>query len=349
MQRRWAFTYNIALELPANLGDLAEALVASGNVYAVCQVEQAPTTGMYHYQGYVELERKQRLRGTKNAMRAAFEGYGYDVERVHLEPARGTAEQNKTYCTKEPRVAGPWESGVPIKQGQRTDLNEIANSIINKGLAATIEEMPAAYIQYGSGMRLLNQTVSRKRARDRLFRDVKVILVIGQAGCGKTRFVFDKEGPDLYDQEPGSTWFDGYDDQEAVLLDDFGGSSSGWRLDYLLRFLDRYRLRLPVKGSFTYLNAKRVYVTTNVHPFNWYGWKGRWEQYSALMRRFHETWVFEDELPVLLTRDAYINQVVCWPYGPIPGSKLGNYTVEASTHEMPGGEPPSIPNWIVEQ
>ena len=329
--------------------------------YVVTQLEEAPSTGQLHYQGYLEVNKKITLVGLKRNIAAGLLVHQFDPDRIHLEAARGSQKQvfmkcipahsqNREYCTKaEGRQAGPWQAGKAMSPGRRTDLEALASSVIEKGLTTTIEENPADYIKYSHGLQALNQAVSRKRARERLNRECEVVLLIGRAGAGKTRYVFDKEGPDLYDQEPGSTWFDGYDGQEAVLLDDFAGAASGWRLDYLLRFLDRYRLRLPVKGNFTYLEAKRVYVTTNIHPFNWFGWKNRWEQYSALMRRFTKCIVFEGHVAVELTSRTYIEQVVCWPHGPMPGTYLGDFKMDTSSHDLPTGDPGPDPDWIVER
>lgn len=34
------------------------------------------------------------------------------------------------------------------------------------------------------------------------------------------------------------------------------------------------------------LNAEKIYITTNIHPRQWYDWSTREQQYPALIRRF---------------------------------------------------------------
>jgi len=51
-----------------------------------------------------------------------------------------------------------------------------------------------------------------------------VTLLYGPSGCGKTRLAREEE--DLWFTPLGDPgWFDGYDGQEAVLLDDFAGTA----------------------------------------------------------------------------------------------------------------------------
>jgi len=61
---------------------------------------------------------------------------------------------------------------------------------------------------------------------------------------------------------------------------------------YTLQLLDIYLLDVEVKGSYRPLLAKRIVVTTNIHPRLWYDYENREEQYNALMRRFTKIWYF---------------------------------------------------------
>ena len=77
--------------------------------YMVFQEEQAPDTGRKHIQGYVQLVTQKRMKALKTLMNS---------DSAHLSIAKGTAKQNKVYCTKEDtRVSGPWEYGEIIERG----------------------------------------------------------------------------------------------------------------------------------------------------------------------------------------------------------------------------------------
>jgi len=45
-------------------------------------------------------------------------------------------------------------------------------------------------------------------------------------------------------------------------------------------------MKTKIKGSFVWMTAKRIIVTTNIHPSKWYGWDKRENQQEALKRRF---------------------------------------------------------------
>lgn len=92
-----------------------------------------------HIQGYVEFERPRRLA----ALRA-------ELPRAHWESAKGTAEQNRVYCSKpEGRLGGPFIHGLPGKQGKRNDLEDYRDAV-RKGSsdAELINEFPATYARY---------------------------------------------------------------------------------------------------------------------------------------------------------------------------------------------------------
>lgn len=83
----------------------------------LCYQREAGDSGTEHYQGYITFTTRKRLSQAKAAL----------AERCHLEVAKGTPKQNRTYCTKEPRIDGPWEYGdIPQGSGNRTDLANLA-------------------------------------------------------------------------------------------------------------------------------------------------------------------------------------------------------------------------------
>jgi len=101
-----------------------------------------------------------------------------------------------------------------------------------------------------------------------------------------------EEHPDCYFVTPTSTgqlWFDGYDGQDVVIFDDFYG---GLPLPYMLRLLDGYPMRLPIKGGHTYAKWTKVYLTSNVPPTEWYQ-----DPDGAFARRIHEVVEFLAEDP----------------------------------------------------
>jgi len=79
--------------------------------------------GTHHVQGYAQFSTRRSFKQAKETLNQYFDG-------CHIEKAKGTPEQNRTYCTKEEtRVAGPWEFGSISKPGKRNDLQDFIEAM----------------------------------------------------------------------------------------------------------------------------------------------------------------------------------------------------------------------------
>lgn len=251
--RNWCFTKYGDLENPAELS------IDDDRVrYCVWQLEKCPSTGRNHLQGYIEFRNPVRMGGVKRI-------FGDDT--LHLEARRGSRKQAVEYCTKEDsRVQGPWTIGTEPKQGERRDLHGVAE-LISSG--CTMDEVrtlhPVDYIRYRRGIEALHARELVERSRE--FRMLEVHVYYGEAGTGKTRAAVDGSD-DYYILDQGErVWFDGYEGESLLIIDDF----YGWiKYGMLLRILDGYQLRLEIKGGFTYALWKRVIITSNKPPEEWY-------------------------------------------------------------------------------
>lgn len=113
----------------------------------------------------------------------------------------------------------------------------------------------------------------------------EILVYWGASGTGKTRKAVG-DWPDAYiltkPNKDGNVWFDGYQGQETVILDEF----YGWiPYDLLLRMCDRYPLRVPIKGGTVKFAATRVVFTSN-KP--WKEWYPHIDDTSAFERRIRE-------------------------------------------------------------
>lgn len=110
------------------------------------------------------------------------------------------------------------------------------------------------------------------------------IVLWGISGSGKTRYVFDKFGPlNVYKlNNYDNLWFDGYNNQKILLIDDFYGNIKYW---LLLNLLDKYHTNIPIKGGFKVSNWNKIFITSNEHWEYWY----RNIDISALKRRITNT------------------------------------------------------------
>lgn len=91
----------------------------------------------------------------------------------------------------------------------------------------------------------------------------------GSTGAGKTHAAL-AEFPDPYRKIANNKWWDGYQDEENVLIDDLDKKHE--YMGYHLKiWADRYAFIAETKGSSRYCRPKRIIVTSNYHPKDIWG------------------------------------------------------------------------------
>ncbi len=303
-----------------------------GVTYLVCQHERGSRLGNDHLQGYVELTRAQRMSWCHHNL----------YKTMQLRKRYGTQEQAIAYCTKlDTRIAGPWEMGIPYTRGEKAKSKVVElRDMIYEGanMRDLIQQMPATLSRHLAFAKLC--FTYRKPTGTR---DVAIFLLYGKTRTGKSRFVVEQyQEADLYIIPflERKTWFDGYDGEANVLIDDFSG---GMPRSQLLRVLDRYRLRVPNKGGFLWWWPTRIYITTNIHPRQWYrDWTLYEEHYRALEARctavydFNIDGTIEDKL--VDTHEFFSKAPAQWQLDPrlsIYRRPLGAYNIPTSRGAMP--------------
>jgi len=111
------------------------------------------------------------------------------------------------------------------------------------------------------------------------------VVYWGRTGTGKSRRAWDEAGFTSYAKDPRTKFWCGYQGEEHVVLDEFRGAID---ISHLLRWLDRYPVRVEIKGSSRPLKANKVWITSNLDPRLWYPDVDS-ETVSALMRRLNIT------------------------------------------------------------
>lgn len=112
----------------------------------------------------------------------------------------------------------------------------------------------------------------------------EVYVYWGKTGAGKSKRAWEEASFDAYPKDPNTKFWDGYVGQDFVVIDEFRGAIS---ISHLLRWLDRYPVIVEVKGSSVAFSAKKVWITSNLSPDDWYPELDA-ETKSALRRRFTE-------------------------------------------------------------
>ncbi len=242
------------------------SIEALDSTYVIYQLERGEN-GTPHYQGYCELRKQTAFATVRDAL-----------PRSHLEPRRGSQAQAIEYCRKEDsRVDGPWSTGAPKSQGARVDLEEIRQSIDNgKSLRDIARDDFAKWCQYRRAFAEYRSLIEEKRSWK-----TKVVWIYGPTGTGKSRQAHE-EAPEAYVKPPGK-WFDGYNGEDDVIIDDFRAEDIPFSL--LLQITDRYPMDVEVKGGFRNWKPKRIFITSNFKPQDLFCMN---EDIAPLLRRITE-------------------------------------------------------------
>lgn len=206
-------------------------------------------TGYEHYQICLALSTKKSLGAIKRI-------FG---EGIHGELT--ISEKAGTYCTKEDtRIGDPFTLGIkPINRAVKTEWESVWTAAQRGDLMA----IPAS-------IRVVSYRTLRGIGADfsipvPIERQVKIFW--GRTGTGKSRRAWEEAGDLCYSKCPRSKFWDGYQGQTEVVVDEFRG---GIDIAHILRWLDRYPVRVEIKGSARPLLAERMWFTSNVDPRMWY-------------------------------------------------------------------------------
>lgn len=249
-----------------------QGLVDKGAAFAVGQIEMG---SHLHLQFYVQFKGNKRLGWMKEHI----------DDKAHWEVARGSADQNVKYCTKEDtRVEGPWQAGEKASQGQTRGLEQ-ATELIVSGVPVqeVASKFPVVWVRHGRGLCDLRRQLALEQDRREFGPGGPELWVLwGPSGTGKSRYA-KEHWPNAFWKPPYHQWWDGYTGCDTVVLDDFQDGSM--RLTDLQRLLDWYPLWVEVKGGSIPMLATRYVITSNTPPQTWYM---RSDHHGTIMRRVND-------------------------------------------------------------
>lgn len=238
----------------------------------LCYGKERGESGTPHYQGFISFVKRRTLGWVKNHV----------SERAHFEQAKGSPTQNRAYCSKEAQDDSDfYEWGqCPGGSGTRTDLSALVAAIKSGRRKRDIaDEFGECFLRYSRGIDALRVLYTPERDWE-----VEVIVYWGKTGTGKTRRAWEvlcQKDAFFYPGYKGAIWFDGYDNHENVIFDDYTGSV--FHIAYLLKLMDRYPMKVPVKCGFVQWIPKRMIFTSNINPDDWY--TNAYEQHREALKR----------------------------------------------------------------
>lgn len=228
---------------------------------------------------------KKRKGTPKQAAGYCKKGNDY-IKGVHTPQSYGAPDDegwDYFYDNPAPTWDGK-EYGEISMQGKRTDIDDPVEMIVHD--KATMKQVamehPVSYVKYFKGFQNLRSLVLEPRSLDKM---PEVIVLWGPTGTGKTRDAYIKYWPEEphYVWKPSNgNWWDAYDGEKKIILDEFRGQMT-W--SDILGLLDRNQYRAPVKGGFVNIQADKFVITSPFPPHQWYKDDDRYDRFRQLERR----------------------------------------------------------------
>lgn len=298
-----------------NGGPVVGQRITRQRVIGLVYQHETGAAGTPHIQGCIRLSDNITFRAARLLIQAVAPG-------AHVEIANGSWADNVAYCTKvDTRTPGtePVRDGdVDVHPGARSDIADLVGAIREGATPAQLLELnPGSFVRYHGGYAAARLAIDSE-AGDRPLPEICVLW--GPSGTGKSRWANDHFPNAAWADNVSHKWWDGYAGDMAVIIDDYDG---GYPFRFLLKLLDRYPLRLAVKGGHVMARFPNLIITSNLHPRDWYDtepapgepWAG-----SPLERRLREYgtvvdcsgWDGSDNYPAVVDSDgnAYALPVV---------------------------------------
>jgi hypothetical protein len=259
--------------------------------YMVYQLEVGAKSGREHFQGYVEFNKMMTIKMVHD-LSGNWAG-------VWLGKRRGTQEEAMDYSTKdETRAQGhqPIEYGIRAKSGTKrsfeADMLKLKEEIkAGKDEADIAYDDAALFRSYRQFIGPLRTKVERMLVIDWL---PWVIYIEGKAGTNKSRSVIQEE-PDMHMWNADEEFWENYNGQEAILMDEF--RDSDMKFKRLLGILSGQHT-FKMKGAAAKRNSsKRIYITSSKPYDTMYQQGVKDEARAQLDRRVMHRWnTAEDDI-----------------------------------------------------
>lgn len=206
----------------------------------------------------------------------------------------GTKFENDDWANLFPRTCedpgmffpdDPWdeplEFGEISEQGHRTDIDEVV-ALVMEGhkMKHVAKQFPAQFVKYHRGLEALKAVLVEPRDLPEM---PHVIWRWGSTGTGKTETAYqDFEGiPHYVFGAANGGWWNQYDGQDKIILDEFRGQMD---MPQLLGLLDKREFMAPYKGGFVQIRASKFVITSPYPPNKVYG-GSEYDRIDQLLRR----------------------------------------------------------------
>ena len=179
-----------------------------------------------------------------------------------------------------------WERGdLDVGQGKRSDLDGPCELVMAGGTVAEVAQaFPTVYVRYARGLQSLVSL--QMKPRDLVPAMPRVLTLWGSTGMGKSgraRLFGQRHGPMFTKHGATDLWWDGYQGEKVILLEEFRGDKM--KRSDLLNLIDSYECRRQVKGGTVEIQADTFLICSPRAPSEWYTDWGAGDDAAQLDRR----------------------------------------------------------------
>lgn len=198
-------------------------------------------SGTPHLQGFVQFCSKKSLVGLKKFN-----------PRIHWEATKGSIDQNIQYCSKANDFMEYGIKPMDVKQKAECGKRSLEERW-KLARSGQFEQLAPENIKVYEYIYRKNITCLDRELLDNQW-------IWGPSGCGKSKYVRDTY-PTFY-LKPMSKWWDGYNGEDVVCLDDVDPKHAEWLGYFLKIWCDHYVFNAEVKGCMLRIRPKTVIVTS---------------------------------------------------------------------------------------
>lgn len=260
--RSYVFTWN-------NYTAEAEESLARLDCRYLCYGRERGESGTPHLQGMVCFSHAKSHASVRKLLAGC-----------HIERQRGTYVQARTYCQKDgdfvERGTCPLDpEDQALEQSRRYS---VAWDLAKSGDVENID--PVIRLTHYRTILAIGKDF---RLRPESLDSVCGLWIHGRPGVGKSHSVV-TAFPGAYVKDC-SKWWDGYQGEPVVWLDDVDPSSSSWLCRFLKIWADRYPFPAQTKGGSLFIRPGKFIVTSN-YTIGGMGFEQ--SSLDAILRRFRE-------------------------------------------------------------
>lgn len=259
--RAWCFTLNNYTE-----DDWEKCDKIENCIYGVIGKEVS-ASGTKHLQGFYYFKTEKSLKQMKEIFQKAHWKNKYK---------NSLFVNTSNYCKKGEQPHAEWEiakeNGVnwgknavykefgilPMDQKRKGEFGDkTIKERWNLAKEGKFEELPPEQIK-------IYEYIFRKHSSISDRNELNNLWIYGQSGIGKSKYVNDNY-PDAY-KKMMNKWWDGYNHEETVVLEDFDPSHSQYLSYYLKIWADHYKFNAEVKGGSLTIRPKIFIITSQYLP-----------------------------------------------------------------------------------